>query len=144
MNGKPVLAEMDSGASTPTLTATAARRVGSVITPVGQGKISSTRGVAGERLRTQTNMFSTFSFGDQTVKNARIDIADMFTADEAAHIRSMVPKAVAGFPEMLLGGEFFHPHRAYPAMSQKKVCVSYVGGPVFQTPEASNTSPMDK
>jgi hypothetical protein len=134
VNGKPVLAEMDSGASTSTLTATAARRVGAALPSVGQGKISSTRGVAGESLRTQSNVFSTFSFGDETIKNA----------DEEVHIGSMVPKAVADFPEMLLGADFFRSHRIYIAMSQRKVYVSYVGGPVFQTPEASNTSPAGK
>ncbi len=144
VNGKPVLAEMDSGAGTSTLTANAARRVGSALSTVGQGQISSTRGVAGESLRTQTKVFSTFSFGDETIKNARIEIADMFTADEEVHIGSMVPKAVADFPEMLLGADFFRSHRIYVAMSQKKVYVSYVGGPVFQTHEASNTSPTDK
>lgn len=39
VNGKPVLAAMDSGASTSTLAATAARRIDSVVTSVGQGKI---------------------------------------------------------------------------------------------------------
>jgi hypothetical protein len=36
-------------------------------------------------------------------------------------------------PNMLLGADFFRSHRVYVAREQRKVYVSYMGGPVFQT-----------
>jgi hypothetical protein len=34
---------------------------------------------------------------------------------------------------MLLGADFFQSHRVYVARSQRRIYVSYMGGPVFQT-----------
>ncbi len=132
VNGKPLRAEMDSGASVSTITSDAARRlnvrVSSPEAPPGDGML----GVAGESIATHVKVFPTFSFGDETIKNAKIEIADLFSGDAEIHLGSNIPQALDDLPEMLLGADFFRSHRIYVAMSQKKVYVSYVGGPVFQ------------
>ena len=132
INGRPVRALMDSGADLSTLTSTAAERVGGKAASPGLMPGQDAEGFAGVRLTSRAKIFPSFSFGDETIKNARIEIADMFTADEEVPIGSMAPQAVIDFPEMLLGADFFRSHRIYVAMSQKKVYASYIGGPVFK------------
>ena len=137
VNGRPVRALMDSGADLSTLTSTAAERVGAkAFSPdsiPGQGA----EGFAGVKLTSRAKIFPSFSFGDETIKNARIEIADLFSGDEETPIGSIVPQAVIDFPEMLLGADFFRSHRIYVARSQKKVYASYIGGPVFKLRETS-------
>ncbi len=139
LNGKPVRAMLDSGAGVTTVSAVAAQRLGA-----GPGSADLTQGegltgLAGAKVDSHVKVFSTFTFGDETIKNARIEIADMFTADEEVHLGSNVPQAVVDFPEMFLGADFLRSHRVYVAMSQKKIYASYVGGPVF----ARRTHPPD-
>ena len=136
VNGRPVRALMDSGADLSTLTSTAAARVGVKAGSPGLLTGQGAEGFAGVKLTSRAKIFPSFSFGDETIKNARIEIADLFTANEEVPIGSIVPQAVIDFPEMLLGADFFRSHRVYVAMSQRRVYASYIGGPVFQIRDA--------
>jgi hypothetical protein len=83
-------------------------------------------------------VFPTFSFGDETIKNARLQIADLFEADKEVELGSHIAASVMdNAPQMLLGADFFKAHRVYVSRGQKKVYVSYVGGPVFEAPRSA-------
>jgi clan AA aspartic protease (TIGR02281 family) len=135
VNGAPILAQMDTGA-TSTLTPAAAARAG--VTPASQGvkPVGESHGLGAVSVRTYVGMFESFSFGDETIKNARLQIADLFAADKEVRLGSHIPEAAIDAPEMLLGVDFFHAHRVYVSLGQRTVYVSYVAGPVFQIPPA--------
>jgi predicted aspartyl protease len=134
VNGAPVLAEMDTGAGGGSvLTPPAAARAG--VTPASEGvaKAGETHGLGARPLQTYVGVFRTFSFGDETIKNAQLRIADLFAADKEVRLGSHIPTPALESPDMLLGADFFRSHRIYVSLGQRTVYVSYVGGPVFQT-----------
>lgn len=133
VNGVPVLAKMDTGASVTVLRPAAAARAG--VTPASKGvaKVGETGGLGAHPVETYVGVFKTFSFGgDETIKNAQLRIADLFAADKEVRLGSHIPTAALDAPDMLLGADFFRSHRVYVSPSQRMVYVSYVGGPVFQ------------
>jgi predicted aspartyl protease len=132
VNGAPVLAEMDTGAPGSVLTPAAAERAGVNPTSGGVSEAKETRGMGAQAVRTYVGVFPTFSFGDETIKNAQLRIADLFAADKVVRLGSLIPEAALESPDMLLGADFFRSHRVYVSLGQRMVYVSYVGGPVFQ------------
>lgn len=74
----------------------------------------------------------TFSFGDEVIKSARIEVADLFSAAREVVTDSRLPTDVVDFPEVYLGADFFLAHRVYVARSQNMVYISYVGGQPFK------------
>jgi predicted aspartyl protease len=133
LNGAPVLAAMDTGASTSVVTTAAADRAGVKPTSDGVTAAGQSTGLGSQAVETYLGVFPTFSFGDETIKNAKLRIADLFKADKEVELGSHIPTQVIHAPQMLLGADFFRSHRVYVAKSQGKVYVSYVGGPVFET-----------
>jgi clan AA aspartic protease (TIGR02281 family) len=134
VNGVPVLAEMDTGAGGGSvLTPPAAARVG--VTPASEGvaQAGETHGLGVRKLQTYIGVFQSFSFGDETIKNAQLRIADLFAADKEVRLGSHIPTSAIETPDMLLGADFFRSHRVYVSLAQRMVYVTYVGGPVFQT-----------
>ncbi len=132
VNGQRLTAQMDTGASTSILTTPAAERAGLKATSPGvvaNGPIEPSL----QSFQTYVGLFPSFSFGDETIKNARLKFSDIFSANTETHVGSIIPEKIAINPDMLLGADFFKAHRVYVAMSQRKVYVSYIGGPVFQT-----------
>ena len=77
-------------------------------------------------------VFPTLTIGDETIKNAKLGIADLFGLDKEIGLGSRIPVAAIESPDMLLGMDFFLSHRIYAARSQGKIYFSYVGGPVFR------------
>ncbi len=132
LGGTPVRALMDTGAAGSVVTTNVAAKAGvgpSSKDVVGGG---STVGLGAERVQTAIAAFSSFSFGDETIRNAKLRIGDIFGADKAVVLGSRIAAPVME-NEMLLGADFFRAHRVYVSKNQRKVYVSYVGGPVFDT-----------
>jgi predicted aspartyl protease len=141
VNGAPVVALMDTGAGSSILTPAAAIRAGLAPTSQGVTTAGESRGLGAEAVRTWIGTFQSFSFGDETIKNAQLRIADLFAADKAVNLGSRIPEAAIDAPEMLLGVDFFRSHRVYVSRGQRMVYVSYVGGPVFQTRSQPSREP---
>jgi clan AA aspartic protease (TIGR02281 family) len=133
LDGRPILAEMDTGSNHSVLTSAAAAKVGVTPTSDGVVKVGESHGIGPKPVATYVAVFPTFAFGDETIQNAKLQIADLFGADKDVGTGSNIPSPVLDAPEMLLGADFFRAHRVYVALSQRMVYVSYTGGPVFQT-----------
>jgi predicted aspartyl protease len=140
VNGTPIVAEMDSGASGSVLTTGAAAKAG--VTPKSAGFISggATHGLGRAPTALYSGRFDSFSFGEETIRNAELGIADLFAADKATELGSLVPTPVSDQPQMLLGADFLRAHRVFIAREQHRVYVTYEGGPVFMTPPPPTTS----
>jgi tetratricopeptide (TPR) repeat protein len=113
INGKETRALLDTGAPTTSLTLRAARRAGieeSALTPDGRV------GGAGEgRVRSWTGRVGTFEIGGEKISNNRLQINDVELAD-------------AG---LLLGLDYFLSHRLYVSRLQRRIYITWNGGPVF-------------
>jgi hypothetical protein len=135
LNGDRVLAELDTGASTSVVTTAAAAGAG--VTPQSAGVLQEgeSGGLGAKRVQTMVATFPTFSIGEETIKNAKLRIADLFAADTETPLGTRLPQQAVEFPQMLLGADFIRAHRIYVARSQGKVYFSYNGGPIFQAPE---------
>ena len=116
INGHSIRVMFDSGASTSLLSRSAAARAG--IRASSEGVVSGGLGggIGSRQLETSIASFESFSIGDETIKNARLQISDRD-----------LPGA-----DMLIGDDFFLSHRVMVARSQRKVYFTYNGGPVFR------------
>ena len=131
----PIRAMLDSGASTTVVDTLAAERFSNhEIVMQAAGK---TYGIGKELIDESVAVFPSFSFGDETIKNAKLRVAELFHADREVQLGSRIAKHVIDEPQMLLGADFFHSHRVYISKSQHKIYASYMGGPVFDTRPAS-------
>ncbi len=133
LNGAPVVAEMDTGSGASVVTLEGAARAG--VRPKSQGvsELGAIHGMGPKKVQAFVGVFPSFSFGDETIKNAQLQIADLFHAGKETIVGSHMPISMVDEPSMLLGADFFRSHRVYIAREQRKVYVSYMGGPVFQT-----------
>jgi predicted aspartyl protease len=143
LNGTPIRTLMDTGASTSVVTPEAAARAGITPKSSGGGASPTIRGLGPQAVRRSgVGVFPTFAFGaDETIRNAKVEIADLFHADKESAIGSNIPVSTIQ-EQMLLGSDFFRAHRVYVSKSQGKVYVSYMGGPVFQIPGAPSPAPV--
>jgi clan AA aspartic protease (TIGR02281 family) len=144
LNGQRALAEIDTGAYTSVVTTGVAERVG--VSPHGEGvqEAGVSSGMGKGFVQTSVAVFPTFSIGDETIKNAKLRVADLFVADKEVKLGSHVSEQVVEMPSMLLGADFIRAHRIYIARSQEKLYFSYNGGPIFQVvrPRPEETQEM--
>jgi tetratricopeptide (TPR) repeat protein/predicted aspartyl protease len=123
VNGQKIRVMFDTGAPTSMLSLKAAARAGIKIDSPGVVDAGYTSGIGRAMAKTYIATASSFKIGDdEEIKNARLRIADvdLFVAD------------------MLLGSDFFIAHHVFVSNSQRKLYVTYNGGPVFNL---TNSSP---
>jgi predicted aspartyl protease len=132
LNGARVLAELDTGASATTVTEQAARKAGVRLESHGVAYAGPSHGLGPKAVETYVAVFPTLDIGDETIKNAKLGIANLFGLDKEIALGSRIPIAAIETPDMLLGMDFFLSHRVYVARSQGKIYFSYLGGPVFR------------
>lgn len=125
INGKPVLALLDSGAGRSLLGAAEAEKLG--VTPESPGTLPAgcVAGYGKNAVDSWTGQFESFAIGGEVIRNPRIRFADL-----AQHTGD-------GRTEMLLGADFLHSHRVLVARSQGKMYFTYAGGTVFPRPPAA-------
>jgi clan AA aspartic protease (TIGR02281 family) len=140
VNGKQVDAILDTGAPTSIISLSAAKGAG--IDPGRDGTKPAGRvmGLAGNPIDAWVATFGTFAMGDESVRNVKLQIADLFTADAQASTGSLIRQRVEGFPEMLVGADFFRTHRILVLFAERKLVFTYNGGPIFQTIEPDATA----
>jgi predicted aspartyl protease len=132
INGHPIKALLDSGASGSILDKGEAARVG--VTPESPGVVAAAAGTGlGSRsVPSWVGSFTTFTIGNETIRDTDIAFADVFKGATTTGIGSHIPVKVEGLPSMLLGYDFLRSHRVLVAHSQRRIYFTYNGGPVFQ------------
>lgn len=116
INGKRITATFDTGASTSVLTRRAAERAGIDVSAPNVRYLGETFGVGARAIRTWIVPVTSFKIGDEEIRNTQIEVADL---------NSMIDT------DMLLGADFFISHRVWVSNSQRKLYLTYEGGPVF-------------
>ena len=131
INGKPVVALLDSGATLSWLSLEGAMHLG--ITAETRGVIAGgcVRGIGKERTESWIAPLESFAIGDEVVRNPKIRFANLWLHTRYDVTGSNLRRRIIGLPDMLLGADFLRSHRVLVAHSQRKIYFSYSGGTVF-------------
>jgi predicted aspartyl protease len=135
VNGKQVNAILDTGAPTSIISLSAANGAGVNPTQDRTKSAGKVTGLAGNPIEAWIGTFGMFALGDESVRNVKLQIADLFTADTQETTGSHIRQHVEGLPEMLVGADFFRTHRILVLFAERKLVFTYNGGPIFQTIE---------
>jgi predicted aspartyl protease len=133
INGKPVLAMLDSGAGLTTLSQETAHELG--VTPRTAGAVAAGCVLGGgkERYNSWIAPFASFAIGEEVIRNPQLRFAPLWQHNRKEETGSLLPRRLSGLPDMLLGADFLHSHRVLVAHSQRRMYFSYTGGTVFPT-----------
>jgi tetratricopeptide (TPR) repeat protein/predicted aspartyl protease len=116
VNGQKIRVTFDTGAATSVLSLRAAARAGIRTDSPGVVEAGYGIGLGRGMVKTYIATASSFKIGDgEEIKNARLRIQDLDLVDA----------------DMLLGSDFFVSHHIFVANSQRKLYLTYNGGPVF-------------
>jgi predicted aspartyl protease len=140
LNGKPVTALLDTGAQTSAISSVAVRRIGLPAQQPGDAPTTSMIGIAGKPVQAASRQFDSFTIGDETIRNVRLRVADLFGRDTATETGSHIPKPIDTMPDMILGSDFFRSHRLVVLAKERKLLFTYNGGPIFQVVEPDVTA----
>ena len=116
INGKRLIAMIDSGASVTTITRRAAQRAGIALDGPRATRVANSHGVGRQSVASWIVRADTFKVGEATVHHPEFDVIDAQLS-----------------VDVLLGADFLRAHRVLFAMSQGKLYVSYLGGEPFDS-----------
>ena len=146
INGKPLRAQLDSGASYSLLENAAAEQRGVTSKSAGVKPAGCVTGFGVGGIDSWSGQFESFAIGDEVIRNPRIQFADLWRHVTYTETGTRLRRQFAGLPQTLLGVDFLRSHRVLVARSQKKMYFTYEGGTVFPeviTP-ACNAPPLEK
>ena len=115
VNGAPLRAVFDTGASTSILTRAGARKARLDVDGPGAVSAGATTGLGRRRLATWLVPVDEVRIGDELVKHTRVRVGALEMSDV----------------DMLVGADFFLSHRVLVSNSQQRIYFTYNGGPVF-------------
>ena len=121
VNGVRVRVVFNTGASRSVLSLAAAKRAGLATEGAGVKSAGRVDSLVGPPQQSWIAPVSTFQIGDETIKNTSIRVSDCPGAD------------------LTLGLDFFLSHRVYVAKDQRKIYLTYNGGPVFDLTKAASS-----
>jgi predicted aspartyl protease len=139
LDGKPVDAILDTGATTSAVARQVAGNVG--VTPWLDGKQAAVKmtGLAGTPIDSWVGNFATFAIGSESIRNVKLRISDLFGNDKVTDTGSHIGRIAEDTPKMLIGCDFFMSHRVLVLFKERKLLFTYNGGPVFQVVESVET-----
>lgn len=115
INGRPIVALLDSGAGVSVLSKTIAARLGVRTETAGVIPAGRLAGAGKDLPDVWIGPFESFEIGNERIRPTTIRFADLGNESN-----------------MLLGADFLTAHRLLVAHSQRKIYFTYVGGSVFQ------------
>jgi predicted aspartyl protease len=127
LNGKRVLALIDTGSSASLVDAA---------TAAGAGESSPARpqfvvtGLGPAAREAWTDSFDSLAIGDESIAHARIDVS-AFARDFDVSETGTRLGVHEGMTTMLIGDDFLHAHRVMIDQRNHVMVFSYVGGPIF-------------
>ena len=126
LNGKPLLAQIDTGARS------------SILSRLMAASVGRSGGLGAERPDQWIGAFESFSIGDELIRNPDIRFTSLEITGSETGSRLATRRELR---EMLLGLDFLRAHRVYVAHSQGRLYFTYAGGPVFSAPRQSQGTP---
>ena len=136
VNGKQVLAELDTGASVSIIDEVAAEAAG--VARPADAKVEASRGGIGPRpTDVWRGRFDSLALGDEKLSNIHLQIAHFARGMSYADTGTMIRRQLASTPYLLIGADFLHAHRVFIDNKDHLILFSYEGGPVFQQAPAA-------
>jgi len=134
LNGKELLAELDSGSPATIVSKLVAEQLG--VTPDSPGTLAAGKasGIGADRPDRWVGDFQSFAIGGEVIRNPRLRFTNLQVSTGAETGTRLVTREE--LREMLLGLDFLRAHRVYVARGQGKLYFTYVGGRVFAPPPA--------
>ena len=132
VNGVQLRAQLDTGADLSFITTGAARRVGVNVTDPAVKPAAPVTGIAQTPLPTWIGRFDTVTIGEETARNARLRIGDLFGADRNSNTGSHIARVSDNLVDVILGDDFLQAHRMVVLPDEHTAVFTYNGGPVFQ------------
>lgn len=127
VNGQPVRAQLDSGASHSVIDADVVARLGITKSSPGVIEGGCAAGLGRDPIDTWIGQFDTVTIGDERIRNTRIRFGELTKGLVSRSSKIELQR----LPEMLLGVDFLRSHRVLVANSQGRIYFTYSGGPVF-------------
>jgi tetratricopeptide (TPR) repeat protein/predicted aspartyl protease len=126
VNGQKIRAMFDTGAPTSVLSLTVARNIGIDVNAAGVKDGGWFYGIGRGMTKSYIAPVESFKIGDdEEIKNTHLRIADTRLGDA----------------DMLVGADFFLSHRLFISNSQRKLYLTYNGGPVFNLTNSAPPAP---
>jgi Aspartyl protease len=142
LNGKSLIAELDSGTSRSLVSRLVAAQLGVTPNTPGTRAAGTIGGIGAGQPETWIGAFESFAIGGEIIRNPDIMFTDL-QADMGAETGTRITTRHE-IADMLLGLDFLRAHRVYVAHSQGKLYFTYSGGPVFSTPPRELAKPAPK
>ncbi|MBW4052702.1 MAG: tetratricopeptide repeat protein [Proteobacteria bacterium] len=124
IDGHRVTVWFDTGSPRSVLSLNAAKRIGITTHSPGVKFLGVGGGVEGGAVKIWVAPVKSFQLGGEKVEHAHLLMAHLSSESRSDYWTS-------GFPDMLLGEDFFLSHRIYVAYSQDRLYFTYNGGPLF-------------
>lgn len=141
LNGVDVRAIFDTGAPFSVLALSAAKRAGMRLDSPGVVADGGS-GPAGATAKAYVAPFASLKVGDrEELRDVRLRVADVAFGSSLTIPRLSFAVATAADAEMLLGADFFLAHRILVANSERRLYLTYNGGPPFNTQAGPHTAP---
>ena len=131
VNGRPLLAILDSGATFSTLTMVSAARLGINDRSPGVAPAGCSVGIARKAFDYWSAPFESFALGNEVIRAPTLRVADSARDAIVTQLGGRPTNPFAAQPQMILGVDFLRAHRVFIANSQRKVYFTYTGGTVF-------------
>jgi predicted aspartyl protease len=130
LNGRRVLAVVDTGASTSLVDAGTAAGVGEANPAHPQLVVT---GLGPSPRQAWSDDFASLAIGDESIAHARIEVAYFARDFDVIDTDTRIGRH-DGQPTMLIGEDFLHAHRVMIDSKDHVMVFSYAGGPIFSAP----------
>jgi predicted aspartyl protease len=130
INGKPLRALLDTGATVSVIDQKAAESVG-VAKPAGVQEVDI-GGIGTHKNSSWVGTFQTVAIGPEEIRHARLTVMDLWGAARS-DLGYSASDYLTHAPQVVLGADFLTSHRVLFANSQRKVYLTHVGGTVFRS-----------
>ena len=128
INGHAFKALLDSGASRTLITVEAAAKAGVDLSGPNVARGQAIGGAGSQRVETWEAVFNDISIGGETIKGAKLMIADIWKAQRFETNDRVDHDSQA---DVVLGMDFFRSHRVLISQLQRRMYFSYAGGEAF-------------
>jgi predicted aspartyl protease len=137
VNGKQVLAGLDTGSEASSIDAKAADAAGVQRPAPNAASGAAIQGLGAETEESYIGHFDSFAFGDEKVNNVKLQVLDLTSGFRVSETGTNLPRLLDDTPSLYVGADFFRAHRIYIDVRDHLILFSYVGGPVFSPIEAA-------
>jgi predicted aspartyl protease len=130
VNGKRLIAILDSGAQLSTVDANAAATAD--VIKADADLTQRFTGISGRPQESWLGYFATLAVGDEVLKNAKFWVGEVFSPDQESRTGSRIAYRPDNLPQMMLGCDFFLSHRMIVFPKEHQMLFTYNGGPILQ------------